>query len=194
MGEGARFFDGYEGLFLPRLEECASRAGDSNDFASMSLRGCVSFFRARLGMQEGYPGDERVSLIGPIQQALSECAYERICGNPACGSRRAGEEPIARERKLQACGRCKVVHYCGRECQRQDWTQGIPHKSICPILSRLVAQLGPHSVADFDNFNTAFAACGVSSDDEVLLIRWALALGHVPISVGEMAYHLRRLS
>ena len=31
---------------------------------------------------------------------------------------------------LKSCGRCKVVYYCGQECQRQDWKA---HKRVCAL-------------------------------------------------------------
>lgn len=34
------------------------------------------------------------------------------------------------------CGRCKAVHYCGRECQKRDWKN---HKESCVPLSQLAA-------------------------------------------------------
>jgi hypothetical protein len=33
------------------------------------------------------------------------------------------------EERLKNCARCKLVHYCSKECQRQDWTNG--HKGKC---------------------------------------------------------------
>ncbi len=31
---------------------------------------------------------------------------------------------------LLACARCKLVQYCGKECQKQNWTKG-EHKKFC---------------------------------------------------------------
>jgi TPR repeat protein len=31
--------------------------------------------------------------------------------------------------KLKPCSRCKVVFYCGEECQRKHWKEG--HKAVC---------------------------------------------------------------
>ncbi len=34
-----------------------------------------------------------------------------------------------RDKKLQQCSSCKYMHYCGRECQKKDWTP--VHKHEC---------------------------------------------------------------
>ena len=34
--------------------------------------------------------------------------------------------------KLLKCGRCKVVSYCSKECQREDWKD---HKAFCNLMS-----------------------------------------------------------
>ena len=47
---------------------------------------------------------------------------KRICAG--CGTPSLAE-------KLQKCDGCKVVHYCGRECQKQHWPA---HKKICCLL------------------------------------------------------------
>jgi len=33
---------------------------------------------------------------------------------------------------LKRCGGCKWVHYCSRECQKEDWDAG--HKTFCKLL------------------------------------------------------------
>lgn len=40
--------------------------------------------------------------------------------------------------KLMRCGRCRVLQYCSRECQRAHWKDEIrPHKSICSTLASI---------------------------------------------------------
>lgn len=42
---------------------------------------------------------------------------------PACDNCGGTDQP------LMNCSRCKLVHYCGKECQRQHWKNG--HKGQC---------------------------------------------------------------
>ena len=34
--------------------------------------------------------------------------------------------------QIQLCGRCRMVTYCSKECQRADWTKR--HRRLCPQL------------------------------------------------------------
>mmetsp|Transcript_22344 Transcript_22344/g.31572 ORF Transcript_22344/g.31572 Transcript_22344/m.31572 type:complete len:279 (+) Transcript_22344:30-866(+) len=43
-----------------------------------------------------------------------------------------------RERKMNACSACHVVHYCSKECQKTDWTS---HKPLCKEAQSRSAQL-----------------------------------------------------
>ena len=48
----------------------------------------------------------------------SSSAEQKVCGNPACYN----------HQNLKACGRCKVVYYCGTFCQKEHWKM---HKKDC---------------------------------------------------------------
>ncbi|KAJ6587351.1 hypothetical protein B0H10DRAFT_1961418 [Mycena sp. CBHHK59/15] len=42
-------------------------------------------------------------------------------------------------RDFMRCSRCRVVCYCGKECQTRAWKEErYPHRRLCPILSALV--------------------------------------------------------
>ncbi len=49
-----------------------------------------------------------------------------MCGNPRCGNFGCeGEWALP----LKHCGRCRVVRYCGADCQRAHWREG--HRAEC---------------------------------------------------------------
>jgi hypothetical protein len=62
------------------------------------------------------------------------------------------------EEQLQRCAKCKVVFYCGKECQSFDFKQR-QHKELCKCLKRCKELQGVHRVleisalkqADFDD-------------------------------------------
>lgn len=56
---------------------------------------------------------------------------EKRCDNPTC--RKYEREVKALGGKFSKCGRCKVVWYCGVDCQRQHWNAG--HKTHCGNVS-----------------------------------------------------------
>lgn len=51
--------------------------------------------------------------------------YADRCAGPGCGKSR---EDLGEDGRLQKCGRCKEVFYCGSVCQGADW-EG--HKKGC---------------------------------------------------------------
>ncbi len=54
----------------------------------------------------------------------------RMCGNPQCGNfaeRSEGALPF------KQCGGCRVVRYCGADCQRAHWREG--HREQCKELA-----------------------------------------------------------
>ena len=48
------------------------------------------------------------------------------CGNSKC--HKIDCEEYGLNVQLSACSRCKLIKYCSKECQTQDWKK---HKSIC---------------------------------------------------------------
>jgi len=43
--------------------------------------------------------------------------------------------------KVRVCGRCRLVSYCGRECQRVHWAQ---HKAACTVRYRTSTNIDQH--------------------------------------------------
>ncbi|KZV78318.1 hypothetical protein EXIGLDRAFT_847638 [Exidia glandulosa HHB12029] len=64
---------------------------------------------------------------------IAQATERRICADPACN--RSQYDLQLEGRRLLACGGCKVLKYCTRECQKQHWKTGIrPHRSTCANL------------------------------------------------------------
>jgi hypothetical protein len=67
----------------------------------------------------------KVSKLPAVKAVLKA---ERKCA--CCGKRlRNGE-------KYYKCSKCKLVYYCGPECQKQHWRNG--HKEVCRALAPLL--------------------------------------------------------
>lgn len=81
---------------------------------------------AELSSEAG-PAQSCTDRFSPSQCAaiLSECAH---CGSPGVTSATTDAPP-----KLQICGRCRKVAYCGVACQRAAWKAG--HKRVCKAAS-----------------------------------------------------------
>ncbi|KAK0472166.1 hypothetical protein IW261DRAFT_1665844 [Armillaria novae-zelandiae] len=77
------------------------------------------------GMEGGDTRKEVLDHIGYVRyEADGRVTFERnvVIASDACA---ACEK---RDMKLQKCGRCKKVSYCGPECQRAHWKK---HKPVC---------------------------------------------------------------
>ena len=73
----------------------------------------------------------RPGALEPIKLELArqKSASEGLlasCG--ACGAVEGGAGGV----RLCACAACDAVRYCGRDCQRADWTV---HRLVCKILA-----------------------------------------------------------
>jgi hypothetical protein len=55
--------------------------------------------------------------------STAESSDDKKCHLPSC-EKREGEDGVA----LNKCNQCKLVSYCSRECQRDDWKA---HKGVC---------------------------------------------------------------
>ena len=53
--------------------------------------------------------------------------------HPICGSCYVCEK-IPGEGKLLKCNRCKLMRYCGAECQKKDWGR---HKGVCKFVKKV---------------------------------------------------------
>lgn len=66
--------------------------------------------------------------IQKIETPLSLALKGNLIGIEKLSSWRMCQYCNAVEKDLLKCGKCKIVHYCGVECQKKDWTQ---HKKVC---------------------------------------------------------------
>ena len=57
--------------------------------------------------------------ISILDESILVASKIRICNNQNCNVSTIG---------MKQCNGCKGVHYCGKECQRNDWTN---HKASC---------------------------------------------------------------
>ncbi|KAI1771113.1 hypothetical protein F4818DRAFT_454785 [Hypoxylon cercidicola] len=67
--------------------------------------------------QGRFPEAREVRLRGEAKKQI-------LCGNYNCPMMK-----MYALRDLQACGACKSVFYCGKDCQKQDWVRR--HKPLC---------------------------------------------------------------
>lgn len=116
-------------------------------------------------------------------EALRLFRIDMRCSNRGCSNslHTAGKE-------FQRCANCRVVSYCGRECQREAWKdQDYPHKRICPILASMVEKAGGMSLflsairGDRDNpavrktikeVNSHWNNAKIDSEDIKLVATW----------------------
>jgi radical SAM protein with 4Fe4S-binding SPASM domain len=63
--------------------------------------------------------EEHVVFIDPVRRDLQEFVDDAKKSCQACGSI---------EESIKRCTNCKYVFYCGRQCQKHDWSS---HKDFC---------------------------------------------------------------
>mmetsp|Transcript_46314 Transcript_46314/g.122732 ORF Transcript_46314/g.122732 Transcript_46314/m.122732 type:complete len:189 (+) Transcript_46314:136-702(+) len=75
----------------------------------------------RITLQTAFEEDDGVARVGAILPlpAEQEQHFARRCGNPSCGVEFGG---------LKICGRCRLLHYCSKDCQTQHYPA---HKVAC---------------------------------------------------------------
>ncbi|KZP20941.1 hypothetical protein FIBSPDRAFT_826305 [Athelia psychrophila] len=74
----------------------------------------------------------------PYSVATLMAANDRYFGQEgkgACDHCKAGEKETAGG--LKNCARCKVISYCGKNCQNEAWSSG--HKEDCKVLTQIHA-------------------------------------------------------
>ncbi len=77
---------------------------------------------------------------------MARLQLERICASLPCANLACTNLSGASEAELgngRTCSACKMVNYCGAECQRASWAQ---HKKVCrKIRQRVQAAVGNFS-------------------------------------------------
>ncbi len=66
-----------------------------------------------------------------------EGADERGCGYHPCGARGCFKTETL-ETRFGGCGGCRVVYYCGTQCQKRDWIER--HKHLCAETKRMTTE------------------------------------------------------
>ncbi|EJD40529.1 hypothetical protein AURDEDRAFT_170344 [Auricularia subglabra TFB-10046 SS5] len=120
--------------------------------------------------------DPRVEIVHDFLERL---AAERTCACPRCTEAELSES--ARVRRFGSCELCRVVRYCSKSCQREDWKRGVPrHKDVCPLICSLLqrgAELG-----DIEAFKEALEEMRYHPKDMDILYEWAAVSDILPAS------------
>lgn len=82
---------------------------------------------SRLKAFSNLPSDITTN-IEKIEKPLSLALQGNLVGIQKLSSWRMCQYCNAVEKDLLKCGKCKMVHYCGVNCQKKDWTE---HKKEC---------------------------------------------------------------
>ncbi|XXH02524.1 Mitochondrial distribution and morphology protein 12 [Hypoxylon texense] len=76
---------------------------------------------------------ENIGALREAQGRFGEAREVRVKGNKKkqilCGNYNCPTNKMHALRGLQACGNCKSVFYCTKECQKQDWVKR--HRPLC---------------------------------------------------------------
>jgi len=118
---------------------CAHRPTKVHFMGVPFHRECVRVFRlnfAKRGRERTFDMWSQAFASIPEETAIKlrdACARKHQRTGQACnGCGTYGEWPVADYDnpgvQLKRCGRCKVAHYCGVECQMQDWDA---HRFAC---------------------------------------------------------------
>ncbi|KAJ7581318.1 hypothetical protein C8J56DRAFT_959717 [Mycena floridula] len=85
-----------------------------------------------------------MSVYAWIQKSLVRLTNVKRCMNPGCENKGT----------LQQCSRCRLMLYCGAECQRKAWKlENTPHNRLCKVLQPFALLLSVDgSMGGRDNF------------------------------------------
>ncbi|CRG92185.1 N-lysine methyltransferase SMYD2 [Talaromyces islandicus] len=86
------------------------------------------------------PGTELFSIATPLTAVLDSARLADTCAG-CYDSRRPIDDGSG---ELKACTRCRVVRYCGRNCQLKDWR--FAHSLECSIFGKLHPRILPNNV------------------------------------------------
>ena len=109
-------------------------------------------------------------------------AAHRICGFFECG-----KHINDMDNPMQVCGRCMIIRYCSRDCQRRGWKDGprsvVPwvgegiihtHRDVCTLLQKFPRQHIEHPRSE--GFIRALQAAGLTLEDWRHMLGWIFAL------------------
>jgi hypothetical protein len=71
------------------------------------------------------------SAVKDLGQALTSLPFGTACNNPLCANLSQPTEMQIVQGSQHKCSACRVVRYCGKECQAKHWKQ---HKPVCKAL------------------------------------------------------------
>ncbi|EJD35497.1 hypothetical protein AURDEDRAFT_175427 [Auricularia subglabra TFB-10046 SS5] len=95
----------------------------------------------------------------------------RECRGPGCG-KTVHDKPTPGA--FARCGKCRIMQYCSRECQRADWKRApFPHKEICNMLQELLSFAPVDLPMSADEFAAACTAHAYPLEHVDRLILWA---------------------
>ncbi|EJD39679.1 hypothetical protein AURDEDRAFT_128150 [Auricularia subglabra TFB-10046 SS5] len=166
---------GFEREFLTALETLESFLSRVAPIFADRLRSLAAFLSARLG--RGAADPPSTELLVYRFASRTNVAGQGACAHTAC---RAPQLSAHGTRKLFYCNRCRLVRYCGADCQRADWSgAAVPHKLVCVSLAKLRGY-APQEGMTWEGFRAAWEQAALDPADEQNLRRWVLATGVVP--------------
>jgi hypothetical protein len=82
---------------------------------------------------------EYVAALQAVGAALGSVPNNLCCNNPGCTSLRKAEMPLVVGYRKCKCAGCRLVYYCGRQCQAAHWQI---HKPVCRAVQARQQQAG----------------------------------------------------
>ncbi|EJD35042.1 hypothetical protein AURDEDRAFT_140435 [Auricularia subglabra TFB-10046 SS5] len=166
---------GFEREFLAALETLESFLIHLDPDDADTLRSLAAFLNTRLGRGSAEPPSTEL-LVFRFACRIN-VPGQGVCANTACGT---PQHSAHGTRKLFYCNRCRLVRYCGADCQKADWSGAeVPHKLVCVTLAKLLGYL-PQEKMDWPDFHAAWEEAALDPVDVDNLRKWVLATGVVP--------------
>ncbi|EJD51597.1 hypothetical protein AURDEDRAFT_159334 [Auricularia subglabra TFB-10046 SS5] len=184
--EWPRLFRGVESKLLDYTTTAMSYLTDGTPLM-LQLRDFCLDLHACLGLESlgrmapdlvGHFIEEQVSYhgaFGHFKYLLHSLASRRLCAAPECLQPILIPDPLVGEKRSFRCGSCRIVQYCGRDCQRRHWrAKAQPHKAICAVLRPLAS----YTSLDTELSTFANVCHGQQLDVHELAVIYAYLIGH----------------